>query len=149
MPSTPPRRPRPGPGRRATAGPRHGVVVPREHTIHAPGVAAYLRRHPRLAQRGGVAAVAGGIVLFLLAGVTTPLAGANTARPAPAMTPASRPPAPLDTAPDVAPARPAVANVLTKTPIHAKEKAPVGRGVISGLAGNGIPQVALNAYRVA
>ena len=39
--------------------------------------------------------------------------------------------------------------VLKRNPTHVKHQAPVSHGVISGLAANGIPQVALNAYRVA
>ena len=106
-PSTPSaRRPRPGPGRSATsparpgavpptlpsapgpdAGPprlpsgavdRRGAVTVGGETIRVPGFAAFFHRHPRATQRGGLGAVAAGIVLFVVAGVTTPLAVANT-----------------------------------------------------------------------
>jgi hypothetical protein len=46
-----------------------GVVVLGDETIRVPGLAAYLRRHPKLTQRGGVAAIASGILLFVVAGV--------------------------------------------------------------------------------
>ena len=39
--------------------------------------------------------------------------------------------------------------LLKAKPTHVAKAAPVSHGVISGLAANGIPQVALNAYRVA
>ena len=164
--AVPPRRPRPGPGRHPAAPPavparddvppvlpeaplaRRGVVVLGDETIRVPGFAALFRRHPPLTQRGGIAAVTGGILLFVVAGLTTPVAGANTA--APARKPAARP-APA-TGLDTPPAVPALASavpVLAAAPVHSKKQAPVGHGVISGLAANGIPKVALNAYRVA
>src|SRR4051812_5491874 len=168
--STPPRRPRPGPGRRpaAAAAPtppappadtppvlpapslaRRGVVVLEGETIRLPGLAAYFRRHPRLMQRGGIAAVAGGILLFVVAGATTPLAGANTAAPRATSSGARLAPAYADTPPAVAPELPVAADVATRAPVQLQRQAPVGHGVISGLAANGIPRVALNAYRVA
>jgi membrane-bound lytic murein transglycosylase B len=164
--STPPRRPRPGPGSRPAApsaapapdappvlpssAPSHrGVVVLADETIRVPGLAAYFRRHPRLVQRGGVAAVAGGILLFVVAGATTPLAGANTSAPHVKAKATGLPPARVDTAPRPAPAIAAAPDVASAAPVRAKTKAPVGHGVISGLAANGIPKVALNAYRVA
>src|SRR4051812_38850213 len=170
--STPPRRPRPGPGRPAAAAAatpptasappadtppvlpapslaRRGVVVLEGETIRLPGLAAYFRRHPRLTQRGGIAAVAGGILLFVVAGATTPLAGANTAAPRATSSGARLAPAYADTPPAVAPELPVAADVATRAPVQLQRKAPVGHGVISGLAANGIPKVALNAYRVA
>lgn len=44
---------------------------------------------------------------------------------------------------------PAGRRTLGATPTHAAHPAPAGHAVISGLAANGIPAVALNAYRVA
>jgi len=166
----PSRRPRPGPGRRPVttvpttvpaaevapalpAAPlaRRGVVLVGDEAIRVPGFAAFFHRHPRLTQRGGVGAVASGILLFVIAGLTTPVAGANAPRAvasrtiAPVTTPAATD---VDTAPAPA-ALPTPEATLSAVPVHSRKQAPVSHGVISGLAANGIPRVALNAYRVA
>ena len=109
---------------------------------------AYFRRHPKVAPRAAIGAIASGTLLFVIANITTPLAAANVADPS------SRPvtAAPMDAPPlmwSVDPGAPVAKLVLTRNPTHAKHRAPVSHGVISGLAANGIPQVALNAYRVA
>ena len=44
---------------------------------------------------------------------------------------------------------PAGAKLLTATPVHVAKAAPATPQIISGMAANGIPNVALNAYRVA
>src|SRR5437879_4351238 len=44
---------------------------------------------------------------------------------------------------------PAGAKVLPRKPAHAAHPAPATHPVISGLAANGIPNIALNAYRLA
>src|SRR4051812_34525872 len=56
---------------------RRGVVLVGDEAIRVPGFAALFHRHPQLTQRGGIAAVATGVLLFLVAGVTTATAGAN------------------------------------------------------------------------
>jgi membrane-bound lytic murein transglycosylase B len=116
--------------------------------VNAPGLAAALRRNPRLVRRGAVGAMAVGAVLFIVASFTTPLAGADTgtvdhrrAVAAAAATPVQ------DLIPSPAP--PVTLKRLPAKPVHSKKKAPVTTAVISGLAANGIPSVALNAYRVA
>jgi hypothetical protein len=92
--------------------------------------------------------LASGVALFAVACLTTPLAAANVAGPQ--QTPSSAPPAePLIANLSIDPAAPAVRKVLKRDPTHVKRQAPVSHGVISGLAANGIPKVALNAYRVA
>jgi membrane-bound lytic murein transglycosylase B len=110
--------------------------------------AAFLRRHPKAAPRAAVGAIVAGSLLFVIANLTTPLALANISAPR------SRPARiqPMDAPPlmwSVDPAAPTVKKVLKRNPTHVKRQAPVSHGVISGLAANGIPQVALNAYRVA
>ena len=111
--------------------------------------AAFLRRHPKFAPRAAVGAIATGSLLFVVASLTTPLAAANVAT-----APRSQPGLvqPMDAPPlmwSIDPAAPTVRKELKRNPEHAKHAAPVSHGVISGLAANGIPQVALNAYRVA
>jgi membrane-bound lytic murein transglycosylase B len=141
----PPRRPRPGP----RPGPRP-VAPPPEEPVKAPGSAAYLRRNRKLARHGAGAAIAGGVALFVVASVS-PLAGADSAKqrtPAAATTDSSTV-GPLGPQLSIDPAAPAVSKILKPEPTHVKNQAPVTHGVISGLAANGIPQVALNAYRVA
>jgi hypothetical protein len=150
-PAQPPKRPRPGP--RAVAAPAvresSGVVLVDGEAIRVPGFAALLRRHPKMRQRSAVAVIAGGVALFVVASLTTPLAAADVGeRPAPS--PSTSPPSVPVVLPQLStPAAPAVTKVLKRDPTHVKAKAPVTHGVISGLAANGIPKVALNAYRVA
>ncbi len=109
---------------------------------------ALLRRYPRLGPSAAVGSLGTGVVLFVIASLTSPLAAAPVA--APARLPA-RNAVPIEPAVPyfgIDPAAPAV-KLLKPDPTHVKHKAPVSHGVISGLAANGIPQVALNAYRVA
>jgi membrane-bound lytic murein transglycosylase B len=155
----PPRRPRPGPRPSvlpftAEAPPQHplgpepGAVVVDGELIRLPGVGAFLRRNPKLSQRGSLAAIASGVALFVIASMTTPLASADVAKsPKPSATAAETPAA--EPGYSIDPAAPVVMRLLKTKPTHAKKQAPVSHGVISGLAGNGIPKVALNAYRVA
>ncbi len=133
-PVPPPPRPRPAP---RSAPPE---------TLAAPGLAAYFRRHPVLVKRGAVGAITAGVSLFVIAATVTPFAAADVADPAPNTYQLVAPAFPSLS---IDPAAPSVRKVLTRRPIHVKKTAPVTHGVISGLAANGIPSVALNAYRVA
>jgi membrane-bound lytic murein transglycosylase B len=124
----------------------------KDEVIKAPGLGAFLRRHPKLGPRTAIAAIATGVLLFAVAAVTTAGAAADVAaRPAgPATTsaqllPAAAPPIPLA----LGTPTPVVKQAVHSAPTHVRHRAPVTHGVISGLAANGIPQVALNAYRVA
>ena len=158
MSSVPPaRRPRPGPGIAARPAARpaprprpqaRGTVVLGGEKLRVPGLAALLHRHPKLTRRGAVAAIAGGVALFVTASVA-PLAGADVAhrvpQPAHIVDPAWLAQVPLST-PTPTPVE--VRKVLPAKPVHVAHPAPVNHGVISGLAANGIPVVALNAYRV-
>ena len=116
--------------------------------IKAPGVAAFLRRHPQLGRQAAVAAIGTGVILFAFATVTTAGAADVAAPPA-------TPTAPSTSLPPAAPPLPLATPSATlavgqaAAPIHTRTQAPASHGVISGLAANGIPQVALNAYRVA
>jgi hypothetical protein len=89
------------------------------------------------------------VTLFAVAGVLNPIGAADLAAP---RTGPSTTDAPLfDPMPRLAapqPAAPSVNDVLKRRPTHVAKAAPVNHGVISGLAANGIPSVALNAYRV-
>ena len=126
------------------AAPRRRVVLLDDEAIRVPGFAAFFHRHPRLTQRGGVAAVASGI-LFVVAGLTTPIAGANAPQAGAPRTTAPAAAAGLDTAPATGPTGPtAPATTITVVPVHSRKQAPISHGVISGLAANGIPRVALN-----
>jgi hypothetical protein len=96
-----------------------------------------------------VAAIAAGVTLFVIASLTAPLAAANltaSRRPAPVRVGLDVPPLP---AYSIDPSAPLALKVLKRDPTHVARPAPYSHGVISGLAANGIPQVALNAYRVA
>jgi hypothetical protein len=118
--------------------------------IKAPGLGAFLRRHPKLGRHTAVGAIGTGAVLFVVASVTTAGAAAKVAAPpaSPTVTstylPPAAPPLPLAAA-----TRTGTGKLAVGAAVHARTQAPVSHGVISGLAANGIPQVALNAYRVA
>jgi hypothetical protein len=106
-----------------------------------------MRRHPKLGRHGALGAIGSGVVLFVVASVTTPLAGANVA--ASPTSAGAMPPDPQLPAVTVSAAAAPARKVLPPHPAHVKKQAPVSHGVVSGLAANGIPSIALNAYRVA
>ncbi|MDP9091865.1 MAG: lytic murein transglycosylase [Actinomycetota bacterium] len=118
--------------------------------ITGPGFAALLRRHPDAARKTAAGAIVGGFALFVAASVTH--AGANPVHPA-APAPASAAPTftvPVDSYNSGGNAAGVnLVPALKPDPKLAAAPAPVDPGVISGLAANGIPTVALNAYRVA
>ncbi|MDT4960017.1 MAG: hypothetical protein QOD31_3816, partial [Pseudonocardiales bacterium] len=122
-----------------------------DEPIIAPGFAAMLRRHPHQVRTAGAATIMGGILLFVVASVALPAGAKPTHKQAAQAAPAAEVGAPgLDAIlpPYVAPVAPAN-SVLNTKPRHVAKKAPATKAVISGLAANGIPNVALNAYRVA
>ncbi|MGH8959877.1 MAG: lytic murein transglycosylase [Jatrophihabitantaceae bacterium] len=119
--------------------------------IKATGLAAMLRRNRRLTRYAAVGAITLGATLFVVASLTTQFAGAQAGHdhsPAQAGTPATTA-APSLLLPLADNATPAGRNALAARPVRVKQTAPVSRAVISGLTANGIPNVALNAYRVA
>lgn len=118
-----------------------------DEPVKAPGIAAALRRNPQIVRRGAVGAIATGVVLFVIASFTTPLAGANTGRHTSERQLAADVTPLQDLTPR--PIAPPVLRQLPAAPVHADQKAPVTTAVISEMAANGIPAVALNAYRVA
>jgi hypothetical protein len=124
---------------------------PRGETVKAPGLGPFLRRHPRLGQRAAIGAIGTGVALFAVAAATTAGAVPHVAAPsvlAPTTSyylPPAAPPVPLATS--TTSAAPVEAAARATRP--GLKQAPVSHGIISGLAANGIPQVALNAYRVA
>ena len=152
VPVLPSARPQPHPQPQPRPKPSSTAYEPAE-PIRVPGLAAALRRHPRRVQAGYAAAVASGVAVFVVAAAASPAARAHLAhqpvRPA-AVATTSRPAGNLPVL-NVHATDPKLAaqKVLKRKPTHSAKKAPVTHGVISGLAANGIPQVALNAYRVA
>jgi membrane-bound lytic murein transglycosylase B len=114
-----------------------------------PALGAWFRRHPKLHQRAAIGAIAGGVAVFTASGVLAPTGAADLAARPPAAA------APSDATDGWVPAlgalppSPSVAEGLTGKPARSARLAPATHGVISGLAANGIPSVALNAYRVA
>ena len=121
------------PGRGLPGRQRSGWGYPR---LHAPSGWA---RHAALGS------MVLGTGIFVIASIATPTAGAapDRASAAPAITPSVdlATPVPLAAAPPL--------TAAVGAPIHVSRPAPVNAAVISGLAANGIPTVALNAYRVA
>ena len=116
--------------------------------IKAPGLAAFLRRHPKVGRASAIAAIGTGVVLFAFATVTTAGAAGNLGAPPPRPATTSGLPPAAPGYPLAVPT-PAAKQVASRAPARTRTEAPVTHGVISGLAANGIPEVALNAYRVA
>lgn len=142
---------------------RPGGHTPRHARV--PASTALLRRHrgsrrsPRLRGRhAAIGSIAAGAVVFVVASLTSPLASADqhhrpTAGPAAGAETIHRA-GPVDLSGLIAAARtdaPVVApeKVLRATPARVPTPAPATKAVITGLAANGIPTIALNAYRVA
>jgi hypothetical protein len=121
--------------------------------VKAPGLAAMLRRSSKLKQRAAFGSIAAGAVVFVVASLTTPLADAGTSHH-----PSHRVDAQQDTNTDLgqllplatdSATPPAGDTALTSKPVHVAKPAPASAAVINSLAANGIPNMALNAYRVA
>lgn len=120
-----------------------------------------LSAHPRATQRGAIGGLFGGIGIFVVLSTTmttTVLAAPVTATvTVPAPTPGAVVPQQITTTdPTVAPmpvraalGAPAGSQYGKRGAKDGGKNASVEHGVISGLAANGIPSVALNAYRVA
>jgi membrane-bound lytic murein transglycosylase B len=131
-----------------------GVADPgsRDEPIRAPGLGAALRRHPKAVRTSAAGAIACGAVLFVVASVTTQVAGADTAGHAAArVRPVSTRLGLQDVLPGATTTRPLapVAAVAAVAAPAAPAPAPADAAAISDLAANGIPNTALNAYRVA
>jgi membrane-bound lytic murein transglycosylase B len=149
--------------------PRHATLPMRsaepgrtDDEIKAPGLAAMLRRSPHRVRQAAAAAIGAGLVLFVVTSVATaathpaakaPQAGAAAAAPPAATSAATTPAAPAPRHKQVAaPHQRVAAKDVTAKLVKSKRanhSAPATKQVISGLAANGIPNVALNAYRVA
>lgn len=115
-------------------------------------LAALFRRHPQQVRKAAGGAIVSGMLLFVVASVALPASAAPAhKKAASALTgPADKSPVAFTPVlPAYAPPSPAAVNVLATLPRRVAKKAPATRAVISGLAANGIPNVALNAYRVA
>jgi membrane-bound lytic murein transglycosylase B len=112
----------------------------------------FLRQHPATVRRGALGSIAVGVALFVSASVTSAIA-APAAHRVPTVKPVAADVLPSDvySPPATATVAPAPAPVkrLSAKPIEVPDKAPATSAVISSLAANGIPTVALNAYRVA
>ncbi|PZS28589.1 MAG: hypothetical protein DLM58_16800 [Pseudonocardiales bacterium] len=119
-----------------------------DEQIIASGLAAMLRRHPQRIRRAAAGTIMSGVVLFVIATVAFP-AGAKTTHQPAALPPPAGVPALDQILPAYVPPVAAANSVLTSKPRHVAKPAPATKAVISGLAANGIPNVALNAYRVA
>jgi transglycosylase-like protein with SLT domain len=116
-----------------------------DEPIRAPGLAALLRRHPRRVRQAAAGAIAAGVALFVIASLVLP-AGADAGHKKAAVGTTRHVP----DLPQLFPTDPPpVQRVLATRPQHVSKPAPATKAVISGLAANGIPNVALNAYRVA
>jgi membrane-bound lytic murein transglycosylase B len=107
-------------------------------------------RRQRVHRTGG-ALILAGVALFLVATVVVPVA-ANPGRKNAAPTPTQTKTAGTDLTaalPYYGSVQPAGDKLAVSKPKHVKQKAPATKAVVSALAANGIPNIALNAYRVA
>ena len=119
----------------------------------ASALAALFRRPDRV-HRIAVGAIGVGTALFIAATVAhaTSDGGRSHLAPQAAAAPAVHQPAGIPavaTEPQPAAADLKAPAVEAAKQVHSQVKAPATKQVISGLAANGIPKVALNAYRVA
>jgi len=147
MPSTPTPRPMPGPIPHPRPRP-YLAALPVE-PVDVPGFGAMIRRHPMLTQRAALASIAAGVVTFVVASVALPLAGADSPARAVAHADAYTPQPLLQLPPPITTADPASGASAGAAAPRASHPAPADTAAISTLAANGIPRVALNAYRVA
>lgn len=145
------------------AGPTAGD--PAGDGVGTGGPGALLRRNPRLTRGAALGCVAAGVVVFVVVSLTSSMATADAhhragshpnGRPggAAVAAEATHTRAALGLSGLIALARAgdtalAPRMVLRVRPVHAATPAPTGRAAIGSLAANGIPNIALNAYRVA
>jgi len=111
----------------------------------------HLAQRPGATKRGALAAVFATIAALTLTLTIGPASGVDAAAKPPAVK-HTRSATPAPARPDAAladEAGPAAQAAMARKPTRAPKNAPASHGVISGLAANGIPSVALNAYRVA
>ena len=142
------RRPLPGPVVPTTPAP----AAPLIDDIRAPGIAAMFRRHPEHSRRAGVAAAGFAVMVLVASSVAT--AATQTHRVGLGGVGKTTPQSSLrSTKAQTRAGRSAATNngyaAVPTSMVTGKHTAPATRAVISGLAANGIPNVALNAYRVA
>src|SRR5438874_6159947 len=132
-PAHPTRRPRPHrqdpghppvPRRPVSRGDRAAAVAAARtaslagEPIKAPGIGAFLRRHPQVGPRSAIAAIAGGIALFVTATATTSPASANSANPPAARAPIEMPAPPLAPQLSIDSSAVTVRKVLNRAPEH-------------------------------
>jgi membrane-bound lytic murein transglycosylase B len=120
--------------------------------VIAPGLATMLRRHPARVRQAVAGMIVGGVLLLVTASVALPAGaepGHKMAGPPVAIPAVADPIEPAAMDPAYAPLQPAAKKVPAGKPKKAAKKAPANKAVISGLSASGIPNVALNAYRVA
>ncbi len=124
----------------------------------APGLAALLRRNPQLKRNAALGSIVAGVAVFTAASLTSSFAAADThaggtrAHGAADTHASSSDLGALLTLADSGSGNSGTATrmkTLTGKPVHVKKPAPATKPVINALAANGIPKMALNAYRVA
>jgi len=143
-----PQRYTPRHGRAVVAATSVAVTGATADEIVAPGVAAMLRRNPATVRHGAIAAICSGLLLFGIGQSTGSALAIGHVTAAPTMPSSSAVlPAVAASRPDPAP-RHVTGKQVSRKAVNASRKASTSMAVISGLAANGIPNVALNAYRV-
>ncbi|HEY2299712.1 MAG TPA: lytic transglycosylase domain-containing protein [Jatrophihabitans sp.] len=149
MPADPyhPRHAAPVGARRPLPGP---AGAPLEDDVRAPGIAAMFRRHPERTRRAGVAGA--GIAVMVLVASSVATAATETHRVGLVHLGNNASPQSSDrglAARGTKGGQNRATGAVAASLVTTKHTAPATKAVISGLAGNGIPNVALNAYRVA
>ena len=122
--------------------------------VRAPGIAALFRRHPERTRRAAGAAGAVALTVLLASSVANASTGsrAGARRPVADTAALAKLAVPSTATPRSSATRAGSATLISAAPtklVASNQQAPATKAVISGLAGNGIPNVALNAYRVA
>ncbi len=135
-----------------TPGAKNTATAGSADEVKAPGIAAMFRRNPERARRTAIAA--GAVAICVLVASSVASAATRTAshddRPVAKSVGLDGQAVPKSAPTTSAASNATNAKVASATQIvRAKQFAPANKAVITGLAGNGIPNVALNAYRVA
>lgn len=119
------------------------------------GLVARLRQRPERVRTAAFGTIVVGLGLFLVASLAQAVEAPDHRSVAHAAAPARPAARPVLTAPPDAlpphhtPIQSADTKLLRSKPRHVKKQAPATKAVVSGLAANGIPTVALMAYRTA
>ncbi len=132
-----------------TAAAKHTGSAPDDDAVKAPGIAALFRRNPERARRTAVAAGAVAVCVLVASSVASAATRTGSHDGAPVAKSVGLGGHAVPKTPENPATTTEPGSLSSARMVSAKQMAPATKAVIKGLAGNGIPNVALNAYRVA